>query len=70
MKNKISKMSDSGTVVTLVKELKEYFDTKLDAMKDQFTEKNEKWQREQKLILNQNYAIQVMRCNTNLIISQ
>ena len=63
-------MSDSGTVVTLVKELKEYFDTKLDAMKDQFTEKNEKWQREQKLILNQNYAIQVMRCNTNLIISQ
>lgn len=33
---------EKSNINTLVKELKKYFHTKLDAIKDQFTEENEK----------------------------
>ena len=55
---------------TLVKELNNYFDTKLDAMKDQFMEENEKLAKRIKIDAQAKYATEVMKYNMNLIIPQ
>ena len=55
---------------TLVKELNNYFDTKLDAMKDQFMEENEKLAKRIKIDAQANYATEVMKYKMNLIIPQ
>ena len=55
---------------TSIKELKKYFDTKPDPIKDQFTEENEKLVKRIKIVSQPKLRYRMIRYNMDLIIPQ